>query len=107
MAMMGKTGLQKVADLCLQKSHYAACRIAELPGYTLRFNTPFFKEFVIQTPGDAAHIVDQLAGQHILAGVSLGCFPQFKMDDCLLIAVTERRTKAQIDRLVDALGHII
>lgn len=104
MAMMGKTGLQKVADLCLQKSHYAAGRIAELPGYTLRFNTPFFKEFVIQTPGDAAHIVHQLAGQHILAGVSLGCFPQFKMDDCLLIAVTERRTKAQIDRLVDALG---
>ena len=106
LSLIGKTGLRKVADLCLQKSHYAAERISALPGYSLRFNTPFFKEFVVQTPVDPGRIVRELAHQEIHAGLDLSRFPDLNLDDCLLIAITERRTKGQIDRFVDALASL-
>jgi glycine dehydrogenase subunit 1 len=105
LAMMGKAGIRKVADLCLQKSHYAANQINALPGYNLRFKLPFFKEFVIETPQDPSVIIHKLSKENILAGVSLHRFPQLNVDNGLLIAVTERRTRAQIDTLVDALGR--
>ncbi|KAA1278056.1 MAG: aminomethyl-transferring glycine dehydrogenase subunit GcvPA, partial [SAR202 cluster bacterium] len=48
LAAMGKQGLRQVAELCYHKSHYAATKIAELPGYSLPIDSPFFQEFVIQ-----------------------------------------------------------
>lgn len=106
LSIMGKTGLRKVAELCIHKSHYAAEQIAALPGYRLRFTAPFFKEFVVQTPVDPGRIVQELTRQHIHAGVNLRWFPSLNLDDCLLVAVTERRTIAQIDRFVEALAGI-
>jgi glycine dehydrogenase subunit 1 len=106
MALMGKQGLGRVAELCLQKSHYAAERIAAIPGYRLRFDRPFFKEFVVHTPGNPSAVIHELAKEGVLAGVSLRRFPAFDLEDGLLIAVTERRTRAQIDRLVDLLTHV-
>lgn len=103
LALLGKSGLEQTAQLCIQKSHYAAEKITEIPGFDLRFKAPFFKEFTIKTPGDPSDIIHQLASKNILAGVSLHRFPQLNLDDCLLIAVTERRTRAQIDALVSAL----
>lgn len=106
LSLIGKTGLRKVADLCLQKSHYTAEKINTLPGYSLRFDTPFFKEFVVETPIDPGRIVRELAHRKIHAGLNLGRFPDLDLDDCLLIAVTERRTKEQIDRFVEALASL-
>ncbi len=106
LALIGKTGLKQVAELCLQKSHYAAERIAELPGYALAFDRPFFKEFVVRTPVSPGEIVSRLAGEQLLAGIDLRRFPTLELENGLLIAVTERRTRAQIDRLVEALARI-
>lgn len=105
LSLIGKEGLKQVAELCLHKSHYAAARIADLPGYELAFDRPFFKEFVVRTPADPGEIVTRLADGGILAGIDLGRFPSLGIEDGLLIAVTERRTRAQIDRLVEALGQ--
>ncbi|MBM3265939.1 MAG: aminomethyl-transferring glycine dehydrogenase subunit GcvPA, partial [candidate division Zixibacteria bacterium] len=106
LAMMGKEGLRKVAELCVRKSHYAAERIADLPGYRRAFHAPFFREFVVETPGDPTAIVHELSKHGLLAGISLKRFPAFDMEHGLLIAVTERRTKKQIDRLAEALATV-
>ena len=105
LSLIGKEGLKQVAELCLHKSHYAAARIADLPGYELAFDRPFFKEFVVRTPAAPGEILTRLADDGLLAGIDLGRFPSLEIEDGLLIAVTERRTRAQIDRLVEALGR--
>src|SRR5438067_2878430 len=56
LAALGPYGLRDTANLCLQKAHYLADRLAAIAGASLRFNRPFFKEFTVQLPGDAAPI---------------------------------------------------
>lgn len=104
LAALGPQGLRGVAELCLRKSRYAAARLAELPGVEPAFAPPTFKEFVVRLGGrDVPALVDAAADEGILAGVPLGrWYPRWH--DCLLIAVTEKRTKSQIDRLVEVVG---
>jgi glycine dehydrogenase subunit 1 len=104
MAAMGPQGLRQAANLCLQKAHYAAKKVAEVPGLSLAFpSTPFFKEFAVRVKsGDAAKVLDRARDKGVLAGV-----PVAKLDpkhpDLFLVAVTEKRTKAEIDKLAEAL----
>jgi glycine dehydrogenase subunit 1 len=117
LSLMGKHGLRRVAELCLQKAHYAARRISELRGYKLAFSAPFFNEFTVETPVPASRIVSELSQEGILPGRDLsldfavGNNGQEVLKDArrpnflLLVCVTERRTKAQIDRLVEALSR--
>ena len=103
LATMGRQGLRDVASQCLQKAHYAAARVSAVPGYSLRFEAPFFHEFVLRCPEPAADLAARLAEQGILAGYPLGKhYPD--LHDCLLIAVTEKRTKDEIDQLAAALA---
>src|SRR5205823_11040253 len=102
LAVMGRQGLAGVARQCLQKAHYAQERITNLPGFRPAFDAPFFKEFTVRCPRPAGEIVTTLAAQGILAGYPLGRhYPE--LEDCLLIAVTEQRTKEEIDGLAEAL----
>lgn len=105
MAAMGKRGLAEVASQCFDKAHYAACEIAKLDGYELRFAAPFFKEFVVQTSRGVEAALTACRQRGILGGVPLARFHE-RLDDCFLVAVTERRTRAQIDDLVAALGSV-
>ncbi len=105
MAAMGKRGLAEVASQCFDKAHYAAGEIAKLDGYELRFAAPFFKEFVVQTSRGVKGALTACRRRDILGGVPLVRFDE-RLDDCFLVAVTERRTKAQIDDLVAALGSV-
>jgi len=103
LSTMGKQGLREVAEQCLQKAHYAAETLSALRGYSLRFPAPFFHEFVLQCPEDAEVVANRLAELGILAGYPLGrSNPELK--DCLLVAVTEKRTKEDIDRFAAALA---
>lgn len=102
MSLMGKQGMTEVATLSLQKAHYLADAIAKIPGYKLRHGKPFFKEFAIETPVPASKIIDDLAAQNILAGVDLERFDGAGKG--MLIAVTEKRTKEDLDTLVAALS---
>jgi glycine dehydrogenase subunit 1 len=105
LAAMGKNGIYQVASLCLDKSHYAARQIAELPGYALKYSAPFFKEFVVQTEHQVGRVLDQCSQRGILAGVPLGQWFQ-DMKDCFSVAVTEKRTRQEIDALVQALRDV-
>jgi len=103
-AAMGPRGLGQVAQLCLNKAHYAAKRIGELPGYNLKFDAPFFKEFVVESRKPVDHVLEHCTRCNISAGVPLGQFDP-SLSDCFMVAVTEQRTKAEIDGLVAALAE--
>lgn len=103
MSAMGRKGLGEVANLCLDKAHYAAQRIASVKGFRLKFAAPFFKEFVVQTERDVNKVMAACRAKNILAGVPLGRW--FKeLGDCFTVAVTEKRTKEEIDRLAETLA---
>lgn len=104
LSVLGKQGLRKVAELCYHKAHYAAQRIAALPGYDRLFGS-FFKEFAIRTAVPASRVNDLLWERGIIGGYELGKdYPD--LSDCLLFCVTEMHTRAQIDRLVEALEEV-
>ena len=102
LSTMGKQGVQEVANQNLQKAHYAASKISEIPGYGLRFDSPFFNEFVIKTPVAASEVINRLLGKKIIAGVDLQkLYPG--MEDSLLVCITETARKESIDNFVDEL----
>jgi glycine dehydrogenase subunit 1 len=106
LAAMGPAGLRDVAELCLQKARYARERLAAAGKLASAFDRPVFKEFVVRLPGGGREDVEALVARalerDILAGVPLSrWYPE--LSDCLLVAVTEKRTKAEIDRLAECL----
>jgi len=105
MSAVGKLGIRRIAELCLHKAHYAAERITKLPGYSQRFDGPFFKEFVIRSERPVERVLEHVRSRGILAGVPLGRWFD-DLNDCFAVAVTEKRTKAEIDALVDALASV-
>jgi glycine dehydrogenase subunit 1 len=98
--------MRSVAELCVRKAHYAMERLTS--GGTLRpaFDRPVFKEFAIRAAdGRVEPRLQGALGEGILAGVPLArWYPD--LADCFLVAVTEKRTKAQIDRLAAAVGNL-
>ncbi len=105
LAALGPQGLREVAELCARKAHYAAERLSRLVRLSLPFDRPFFKEFVIRdADGSVEHRLGATESEGIFAGVPLGnWYPE--LEDCFLVAVTEKRTKRQIDRLADCLAR--
>jgi len=104
MSAMGRKGLAEVANLCLDKAHYAAERIAAIDGFGLKFAAPFFKEFVVRTDRDVTKVLAACREQNILAGVPLGRWFD-DLGDCFTVAVTEKRTKQEIEALAKALAN--
>jgi glycine dehydrogenase subunit 1 len=101
LSLIGKQGLVEVATSSLQKAHYLAEKISALKGFKLKYNKPFFKEFVMETPVAPSRIIEDLAKKNILAGIDLARFEG--TGEGLLIAVTEKRVKEDMDLLVDSL----
>ncbi len=107
LALLGPQGLKEVAEACVRKSHYAAQQLtAGDSRLSLAFDRPMFKEFVVR---DSANRVDELLAEALEAGLFAGVplgqwYPD--LSDCFLVTVTEKRTKAEIDRLVAALTPV-
>lgn len=105
LSLLGKHGLRKVAELCYHKAHYAAERIAGLPGYSLWSDSPFFHEFVVRCPAPVEEVNAQLLEKGILGGYDLGLdYPA--LANHMLIAVTEMNSRQEIDLLVDSLREV-
>ena len=101
---LGPRGLEELGVRCASKAAYAAGRLVELPGVSLLHpGADFFKEFALRLPRPAAQVRDALVDRGYLAGVPL---PEAG-DDVLLVAVTERRTRPEIDGLVAAMGEVL
>ncbi|HEV8438752.1 MAG TPA: aminomethyl-transferring glycine dehydrogenase subunit GcvPA, partial [Methylomirabilota bacterium] len=106
LAIMGKRGLRRVGELSAAKAHYAASEFGRIPGVRLRFAAPFFKEFTLQLPKSPERVVKRLMKDKILAGVPLKALDR-QHKDCLLVAVTEKRTREEIDAYRDALAAAV
>jgi glycine dehydrogenase subunit 1 len=105
-ATLGKQGLVDVGERSAAKAHYAADRLTQIPGVSLRFAAPFFKEFTLKLPAPPDRVIGRLLKQRVLGGIPLKRFDR-DLGDCLLVAVTEKRTKAEIDALADALAKAV
>lgn len=99
LATVGKEGLRDVAMLCLAKSHAAQEKIAAIPGFSVPFTAPFFKEFVVQLPVPASRLLKKARRAGILAGIDLGAYYR-ELKNHLLICATEKHHPEDIERLV-------
>jgi glycine dehydrogenase subunit 1 len=102
LAAMGKQGLRQVAELCYHKAHYAAQRIARLPGYSPAFEEPFFKEFVVRCLRPPSEVNRALLGRGIIGGLDVS----EHVENGLLLCVTEMNARREIEALVEALAEI-
>jgi glycine dehydrogenase subunit 1 len=103
LAWLGPEGIVELGRRCASKAAYAAGRLTRVPGVELRFpDATFFKEFALRLPRPAAEVRDALVDHGFLAGV-----PMPDDDRTLLVAVTERRTRDQIDAFAQALQGVI
>jgi len=101
LAALGPGGLREVAELSTRKAHYAADRLAEVPGLAMAFPGPFFKEFVVRSEKDPAAVLAEVGRLGYHGGIALGrWYPE--LADSILVAVTEKRTRAEIDGLAEA-----
>lgn len=101
-SLMGESGLKTLGQLILSKAAYAREQIAALNGYELAYAGPVFNEFVVHCPSDVTELRARCREMGVDPGLPLGRFYP-DMADCLFVAVTEKRTKGDIDRLAGAL----
>jgi glycine dehydrogenase subunit 1 len=98
---LGPHGLEELGRQCMAKTRYAAERISDLTTAEMMWpGVEFFKEFAIRTPGDPREVQRSLLDAGFLVGPVIG-------EDGLLVSVTERRTREEIDRLVKAFGEAV
>ncbi len=102
LALLGPEGLKEVAESCVDKAHRLAERTTSIPGFQMRFDGPFFNEFVLDCPVPAERIRKRLLQLGILAGVPMGRYDK-EMKNSLLVCVTESRTEEELDRFMTAL----
>ncbi|WP_124727163.1 aminomethyl-transferring glycine dehydrogenase subunit GcvPA [Staphylospora marina] len=106
MSAMGKQGMQDVARLNVQKAHYAKKRLGEVKGLETVFDGPFFNEFVVKLSRPVKEVNKALLDRGIIGGYDLGVtYPE--LENHMLIAVTEMRTKEEIDQLAEALEGLL
>lgn len=96
MEALGKNGMQQVAEGSVRNTQYAIKQF-EAVGAKRKYASNVFDEFVIEFPKPATDVRDRLLESGILAGLPLGAYYS-DMENCLLVAVTEIRTKAEIDK---------
>lgn len=105
MTALGKNGLRQVAESTIRNTQYAIARLTEAGG-KVRFGGKVFGEFVLTLPTNAEGVRDALLEHKIVAGLPLGGY-YAGMENDLLVAVTELRTKDQIDAYASALKEAI
>jgi glycine dehydrogenase subunit 1 len=108
LSLLGPEGLREVSELCLRKAHYAAEQLEKVADLSLAFAQPFFKEFLVRTEEPADALVERARARGVDVGPLLSRFAKPGVaaelaDHAFLVAVTEVRSRAEIDALADAL----
>jgi glycine dehydrogenase subunit 1 len=106
MAVVGKNGLKEMAQLNLDKAEYAKQLLSKIKGVEVKRSAPTFNEFTIHLPKDASDVVAAMMKKGFAAGFPLGRYYP-GMERYLLVAVTEKRTKEEIDRYAKALQQVL
>ena len=102
LSWLGKHGFKDLATTCAQKAEYAKTRLAAIPGVGVKKSAPTFNEFTIELPCEASGLVSRMIDRGFAPGFPLGRYYK-GMDNYLLVAVTEKRTREQIGMFAEAL----
>jgi glycine dehydrogenase subunit 1 len=106
LAWLGREGFRELGELLVQRTAYARERLSSVRGVSLLHQAPVARELALELEAPVDAVLDLCADQGIAAGYPLGRdYPEY--ENGLLVAITERRTKEQIDRLADALEQAI
>ena len=97
MSLLGKKGLSQIAEICFNKSQYVAKNISQIPAFKIPYGYNFIKEFVVESKISVKKIIQNALNE----GISLS--PLENSNNKLLFAVTEKRTKKEIDTLISFL----
>jgi len=111
---LGTQGLADVATRCAQGAHYLFDQLIQIPGVRALSTQPFFREFALRLPVAADQVLSAMADEGILGGIALSSLvgesdPALEGDttNVMIVAVTERRTRDEIDRYVAVLGKVL
>jgi glycine dehydrogenase subunit 1 len=105
LSILGEEGFNNLANICLQRAHYLAKKIRSISKFKLKFNLPFFNEFLISSDMNLNSILKKLYKGHILGGIKLeNYYPELK--NCVLVSVTEMNSVKDIDKYYKILKEI-
>jgi glycine cleavage system P protein (glycine dehydrogenase) subunit 1 len=106
LAWLGRQGFRELGELLLRRTAYARERLAGLEGVELLHGAPVAREFAVRLDAPVGEALDRCAERGVAAGYPLGReYPEYP--DGLLVAITERCGRDQIDRLADVLGNAV
>ena len=106
LAWLGPQGLAEVGEQSVAKAHYLAERLGAIDDVDIAFGSPFGREFPILLPIEPVDAVTAMADRGFLAGIPLsGHYPE--LPGGLLVAATERRSRAELDEYASALEEVI
>jgi glycine dehydrogenase subunit 1 len=106
LSLLGKHGFADVARQCMDRAGYAWTRLKAIKGVEPLYDRPFFNEFALKLPKDAGEVVSDLISEGIAAGFPAGRY-YTGMENVLLVACTEKRTKKEIDILAAKLESVL
>ena len=106
LSWLGRRGIVELGDLLLHRTAYARRALAALDGVELLHEQPVVREFAVRLDAPVDRVIERCAAEGVNPGYPLGAdYPEF--DDGLLVAITEQRSRADIDRLVEVLGAAV
>jgi glycine dehydrogenase subunit 1 len=106
LSWLGKRGFVELGELLVRRTAYAREALAAVDGVELLHEAPVVREFGLRLEAPVSEVIDRCAAEGIGAGYPLGAdYPE--LEDCLLVALTERRSREDIDRLAEVLGRAI
>jgi glycine dehydrogenase subunit 1 len=106
LSWLGRRGIVELAELMLQRTAYARARLQEIDGVALLHDQPAVREFAVRLSAPVQDVIARCRQDGVNPGYPLGSeYPEFA--DGLLVAITEKRTKADIDRLAGALAAAV
>ena len=104
MSALGKQGIRHMAQLNIEKADYMAKALAK-KGFTVINKAPFFNEFVVELPRPVKEVNAKLLEAGIIGGFDLGT--DYGLENQMLVAVTEQRTKEEIDQFIEILEVVV
>jgi glycine dehydrogenase subunit 1 len=106
LSWLGRQGIVEIGELMLQRTAYARKALAGVEGVELLHEQPVIREFAVRLSADVHDVIERCAAEGVNPGYPLGAdYDEF--DDGLLVAITEQRTREDIDRLAEVLGRAV
>jgi glycine dehydrogenase subunit 1 len=111
---LGTNGLREVATRCAQGAHFLCDEALKIDGVTAASSQPFFREFALRLTRNATEVLSRMAGDGVLGGLAVSALTggddvsvHSGIENVLLVTVTERRTREQIEHYVDVLRKAV